>query len=193
MAIVACKVDWCERNAHTLGYCVAHYKRHRKGRDMNAPFKGVPIKCSVPSCHRDAIAKGLCNAHYIRAKNGTEMNRAIRKREVGRRCSAPGCGRKHMAQGFCANHYRSEMRRRFWAALLQARGDQCERCRKRYVIAVYDLHHRDPKTKSFAVANAIGNRSLAELLAEAEKCDLLCANCHRMLHAEGWSAQLFTA
>lgn len=193
MDIITCKVPWCERERRALGYCFAHYKRHRKGQDMDAPFKGAPQKCKALSCHREALAKGYCNAHYIRLANGSDMLAAIRKRSATGVCDVPGCGRKHMGHGLCANHYRQEMRRRFWRALLAERGDRCSKCKRRYPIAVYDLHHRDPSTKEFAVSNQIGNRSLDELLAEARKCDLLCANCHRALHAGGWSNDLFAS
>lgn len=45
---------------------------------------------------------------------------------------------------------------------------------------VLDLDHRDRSTKSFAVADSakIG-MALKNLMAEAEKCDVVCANCHR--------------
>lgn len=49
--------------------------------------------------------------------------------------------------------------------------------------AVLDLHHRDPDSKEMAVGEMItyghGPESLRK---EMEKCDVLCANCHRRLH-----------
>lgn len=45
-----------------------------------------------------------------------------------------------------------------------------------------DFHHRDPDTKSFGVAGFRGS-ALGPLQREIEKCDVLCANCHRKLHA----------
>jgi predicted HNH restriction endonuclease len=42
------------------------------------------------------------------------------------------------------------------------------------------FHHRDPSTKEFAVGGFSG--ALSRLLLEAQKCDLLCANCHRLRH-----------
>ena len=48
-----------------------------------------------------------------------------------------------------------------------------------------DFHHRDPKTKAFTIS-AFRGRELAEVKAEVQKCDVLCANCHRKRHnAEG--------
>ena len=43
---------------------------------------------------------------------------------------------------------------------------------------VFDLDHRDPFEKSTNVARLIGSR-WETIAAEAEKCDLVCANCHR--------------
>jgi hypothetical protein len=47
----------------------------------------------------------------------------------------------------------------------------------------FDFHHRDPSTKQFAIGSFTG--AWETLLVEAEKCDLLCANCHRLRHAAG--------
>ena len=46
-----------------------------------------------------------------------------------------------------------------------------------------DFHHRDPDVKSFYVASYASKRVLA-VLEEIEKCDVLCANCHRIEEAE---------
>jgi hypothetical protein len=44
-------------------------------------------------------------------------------------------------------------------------------------------HHRDPKTKKFNVSDAIRlGYGMDSILAEIEKCDILCANCHSILH-----------
>lgn len=44
------------------------------------------------------------------------------------------------------------------------------------------FHHVDPARKSFAVNSATG-KALATLRAEAEKCVLVCANCHGEIEA----------
>jgi hypothetical protein len=52
---------------------------------------------------------------------------------------------------------------------------------------VLEWHHRDPSTKSFEVGTAFTKVGRAKLLAEMEKCIVLCANCHRIHHWEnGW-------
>ena len=43
--------------------------------------------------------------------------------------------------------------------------------------ALLQFHHRDPATRAFMISES-GWRSWAEVLAEIEKCDVLCVGCH---------------
>lgn len=44
-----------------------------------------------------------------------------------------------------------------------------------------DFDHRDPATKTKAVSQLISEcRSMDIILEEIAKCDLVCANCHRI-------------
>ena len=48
-----------------------------------------------------------------------------------------------------------------------------------------DFHHRDPSKKDRAIGDmSRGSFSIESVLKEIEKCDVLCSNCHRMLHYE---------
>jgi len=47
---------------------------------------------------------------------------------------------------------------------------------------VLELHHRDPKTKSFDIGNGFASHVWTAVLAEIDKCDVVCANCHRRRH-----------
>ena len=56
----------------------------------------------------------------------------------------------------------------------------CKRCGEtRYWLL--DFHHPDPAQKEFSVSDAIRCK-FESILSEMEKCDLLCANCHRDWH-----------
>jgi len=60
----------------------------------------------------------------------------------------------------------------------------CERCGIRDV-RVLEFHHRDSKTKEFAIADYFYHQyGFERLERELEKCSVLCANCHRILHFE---------
>ena len=50
---------------------------------------------------------------------------------------------------------------------------------------VLDFHHIDPSTKLFTVATGVSKcASMDELLAEIDKCIVLCSNDHRRRHAK---------
>lgn len=73
----------------------------------------------------------------------------------------------------------------FLNLLRKQRGGKCERCGYNIYLGALDFHHKDPNQKDFT----IGNRDfkLKECIKESEKCVLLCANCHRQLHANLWN------
>lgn len=59
-------------------------------------------------------------------------------------------------------------------------GGKCQRCGYSGNPKVFDFHHRDPTQKDIAIASC--NRSWETIRLELDKCDLLCANCHRIEH-----------
>jgi hypothetical protein len=61
---------------------------------------------------------------------------------------------------------------------------QCIRCGEPDPICL-DFHHRDPTQKDFSLYQA-ARRAMGKkrILEEVEKCDVLCANCHRKLHRD---------
>jgi hypothetical protein len=52
---------------------------------------------------------------------------------------------------------------------------------------VFEFDHRDPETKLFSIANG-RKRTIRDLQTEIDKCDLVCANCHRLrtMKSEAW-------
>ncbi len=49
--------------------------------------------------------------------------------------------------------------------------------------AALDFHHRDGEVKIGDIGTMSRRATKVKLLAEIAKCDVLCANCHRILHA----------
>lgn len=46
-----------------------------------------------------------------------------------------------------------------------------------------EFHHKDPTQKDLSIADAISNGwSISRMIKEIEKCEVLCANCHRKVH-----------
>ena len=62
--------------------------------------------------------------------------------------------------------------------LVLALGGKCQKCGYDRCIWSLDFHHRDKISKKFGIGKMTGRLSKEKLLAEAQKCDLLCKNCH---------------
>ena len=77
----------------------------------------------------------------------------------------------------------SERRRKLKVMLVEYKGGKCKICGYNKSPMALDLHHIDPKTKSFGLAVRGLTRSWEALKREADKCALICANCHREIHA----------
>lgn len=58
----------------------------------------------------------------------------------------------------------------------------CALCSEATTVCL-DLHHTDPRRKSFEISAAVARYSRPALEKELQKCVVLCANCHRKLHA----------
>lgn len=51
--------------------------------------------------------------------------------------------------------------------------------------AVLEFHHRDPNKKEIMVSLLMrGNYSIKKIKNEIKKCDVICRNCHAILHWE---------
>ena len=49
--------------------------------------------------------------------------------------------------------------------------------------ATLDFHHKNPEEKEIIISQAVGrNWGWNSLKKEIDKCDVLCANCHREVH-----------
>ena len=64
-------------------------------------------------------------------------------------------------------------------------GGACQICGYSRSIAALEFHHLDPSAKSFSVAERGLTRSLERARQEANKCLLVCSNCHAELEV-GW-------
>lgn len=83
------------------------------------------------------------------------------------------------------NNYENQKLRglkRKYEAVLQ-RGGRCERCGYDKNLSALEFHHRNPEEKEFQIdMRRFSNTNLETLKEELNKCELLCANCHREHH-----------
>jgi hypothetical protein len=63
------------------------------------------------------------------------------------------------------------------------KGGVCQECGYHRCIDVLEFHHLDPKQKDFGIANKGYTRSWEKIKKELDKCVMVCANCHREIHA----------
>lgn len=62
-------------------------------------------------------------------------------------------------------------------------GGECCLCGYKRCSAALDFHHQDESQKSFGLSQDGMTRSWTKTRQELEKCILVCANCHREIHA----------
>jgi hypothetical protein len=60
-------------------------------------------------------------------------------------------------------------------------GGVCSDCHGTFHPSIYEFHHRDPSEKDRDPSKLL-QLKWERIVAELDKCDLLCANCHRLRH-----------
>lgn len=71
-----------------------------------------------------------------------------------------------------------QLEQRLWLDALKAA--PCVDCGGTFPPECMDFDHIDPSTKSFCVAKGPVSYGRERVLAEIAKCELVCANCHRV-------------
>jgi DNA-binding transcriptional ArsR family regulator len=83
----------------------------------------------------------------------------------------------------CRSASVSAWRRRVKRRLIERAGGCCVLCGYDRHPATLHFHHVDPAAKSFILSRHGVTRSFREAAAEADKCVLLCGNCHAEVEA----------
>lgn len=109
------------------------------------------------------------------------------------KCGVPvnGTGRDKSWCKPCYNKHRQSRWREIKTAEVDRRGGACVRCGWRpsspREYAALEFHHIDPTKKEYQVASVWLARA-ERREAELEKCEMICANCHRIHHATEWES-----
>lgn len=90
----------------------------------------------------------------------------------------------HLSEAFREAHRakRAASRRSNKLELVKSAGGKCSVCGYDKSFQALQFHHVDPSNKSFSIANS-SFRNYEKLKTEAEKCVLVCANCHAEIEA----------
>ncbi len=81
----------------------------------------------------------------------------------------------------CASESVSKRRRNIKSKLVEYKGGKCEICGYNKCIDALEFHHKDPSEKDLQISGK--TKSFERLKEEADKCILVCANCHREIHS----------
>lgn len=196
------------RPASTVAYWVSkhglasrHAARHapRGGLERNTLEELVSRGRSVPGMATELGVSAATVRHWLgryglvtargRALARTAAGRSSGEREFVAECPRHGAtafvrrGDRGMRCLRCRSEAVVARRRRVKALLVERAGGRCVLCGYDRSPVALQFHHRDPAAKDFSIAHRGVARSLAAAAAEAEKCVLLCANCHAEVEA----------
>lgn len=163
-------------------------------------------KCKAHYPNRVTIDGRVRNLHSRRfclvcspfgAKNRRDLTRSGLARSVGESKTCPACEKRKPASAFysrrghglscycreCAKLYDLERTRKFKQQCIEYLGSQCAVCGYSRCIGALEFHHNDPSEKEFGISQRSTQVFSTRVRRELDKCTLLCANCHRELHA----------
>ena len=69
-----------------------------------------------------------------------------------------------------------------WA--LDYKGYKCSRCGYNKCLEALEFHHQDMTQKEFSISDRDIKLDWKNIRQELDKCELVCANCHREIHCE---------
>lgn len=126
--------------------------------------------------HRTTIAK-------IIKKNGFVTSEKIKR---GDKVKCIGCDNKTTSRRKRCDTCNTKIRRfRAKKASVEYLGGRCNRCGWVGDLSGYDFHHKNPNSKTFTPDAAnLANKSWEKVREELDKCELLCALCHRLEHSD---------
>ena len=140
--------------------------------------------------------RSIATVRYWLAKWGIERPKACKRVDaeggpsvIERQCGRHGLTRFGLeSRGYyrcllCRQERVSEWRRRVKRILVDEAGGACQICGYQRCVAALQFHHLNRAEKSFALSDEGVARNLSRARAEAEKCVLVCANCHAEVEA----------
>lgn len=153
----------------------------------------VCSKCKIPQA-LDNFYKGSGRQKdglHAYCKNCQRLNRSKNPKIPLdlTKCSTPDCTNlpRNRFEKYCSKRCGRKVKsfllgRRLKQDAVAFTGGSCSKCGYNKSIAALNFHHRDTTQKEFLVTQKL--RPWSVIVKELQKCDLVCANCHRELHAD---------
>lgn len=194
------------KHESTVSHWLKKYGLEAVGREMHAPNQKVDphrLRAMVESGASiqemgEEFGAGRSTIRYWSRKLKLETERSARLRETRQACQE-GARRayfrcaKHGHTAFyarpdggfrcgrCSSEAVSRRRQSIKKTLVDEAGGRCALCGFDEHPAALQFHHVDPSSKAFSIAEGGLTRAIAKSRAEAEKCVLLCSNCHALV------------
>lgn len=83
----------------------------------------------------------------------------------------------------CTNDQTLERQKKFKQQCIDWKGGKCVCCGYNKCNNALDFHHLDPNKKEFGISTAKLTTFDEKIKKELDNCALVCANCHREIHA----------
>lgn len=191
------------RDPSTVGYWVKKHGLQAVHRDRHASRGGLTRDQlealdntgeTIESMARK-LGRSEATVRYWLKRHGLQTRRSSRRaaangaKTAGLATPPMHCGRHGLTEfwlegrGYyrcrkCRKEAVVRRRRKVKEMLIAEAGGKCQVCGYDRYSGALQFHHLDPSKKSFGLSMRGVTRSISRLRAEAEKCVLLCSNCH---------------
>lgn len=121
----------------------------------------------------------------METKSCSKCGSEYQKRK-GKTSYCPSCQREYAKENYHQNKERyfkhAKIRDQKLDQVINERKDvPCKDCGVKYPPFVMDFDHINPENKEFSISRMRRSRmAFKKIIAEIEKCDVVCANCHRI-------------
>ena len=136
---------------------------------------------------RKLMEKGEFKGNYVRlTKSCEKCGDDFKPHRTSQRFCSTTCRVIHdtpEAKAKAAVEKVTKRRRKLKAMAVGELGGCCMKCGYDKCIDALEFHHNDPKQKEFQIGSG-NTMAWDRIKEELKKCILVCANCHREIHAE---------
>ncbi len=179
---------WVNRHDLASSHAPKHAARGGLARETLEPLvtEGLSVQQIAERLGRGGTTvRYWLRKHKLVTIHATLASLADRPAVLLRRCRKHGYtrhvavagGRRYRCKS-CRVEAVTARRRRVKAVLVAEAGGRCCLCGYERFAGALQFHHRDPGEKAFGLSNRGLAHSIARARLEAEKCVLVCANCH---------------
>jgi len=135
---------------------------------------GVCLHCGTiftwpPKARKKKFCKEKCRYDYWVTHNRNKLNAAVRKYRA----------KRYQEDGLWLDHSPKSSALKQW--MIEIKSQPCQDCSGTFEICCMDFDHRPGTVKSYNIGSMFAHHYSRELIEEElKKCDLVCANCHRV-------------